>query len=263
MIKSDIKMICSDLDGTLLTYNQTVFSDHFFDIVRELYKRGIIFVPSSGRQIVSLRKLFGPVTDCCYYICSNGAVICDSNGEIIEKIVMPREDALAIAYDFIENTDGRGEVNVAGPTMCHLWSRDLGMVDRLKFIGNKYEIINDPSEVSEDIVKVSVFIPDGADKYVDRFLNKWQKYNPAIAGPYWIDTTLANKGSGVKALCNKLGIDLSQVMAFGDNYNDVSMLDIVGHPYLMSSATDELLDRYSNHTDSVEKTLEQFLNSIK
>lgn len=259
MVNKNIKMICSDLDGTLLTYNQTEFSELFFEIVRELHKRGILFVPSSGRQIVSLQKLFGPVTDCCNYVCSNGAVICDSHGDVIEKIAMPREDALAIAYEFFDNTDGRGEVNIAGATMCHLWSRDLGMVDRLKFIGNKYELIDSPEEVKEDIVKVSVFLPDGADKYINRFLDKWSKYNPAIAGPYWIDTTLANKGSGVKALCDKLGIDLSQVMAFGDNYNDVSMLDIVGHPFIMSGAAEELLLRYSNHTDSVEKSLENFL----
>ena len=37
------------------------------------------------------------------------------------------------------------------------------------------------------------------------------------------------------------------------------MLDKVGHPYLMSSAAEELLKRYSMHTDSVEKTLEDFL----
>ena len=48
-----------------------------------------------------------------------------------------------------------------------------------------------------------------------------------MAGPYWIDTTFANKGIGVRSICKTLDIALADVMAFGDNYNDVSMLDIV------------------------------------
>ena len=44
----------------------------------------------------------------------------------------------------------------------------------------------------------------------------------------WIDTTFANKGIGVRSICKTLDIALADVMAFGDNYNDVSMLDIVG-----------------------------------
>lgn len=103
---------------------------------------------------------------------------------------------------------------------------------------------------------------DGTANYVDRFLDKWKDYNPAIAGPYWIDTTLANKGTGVEALCRILDIGLSEVAAFGDNYNDVSMLDLVGQPYIMSSAAEPLLKRYANHTDSVEASLDQLLESI-
>ena len=57
---------------------------------------------------------------------------------------------------------------------------------------------------------------------------------------YWIDTTLANKGIGVQSICKILDFDLADVMAFGDNYNDVSMLDIVGHPYIMDGAVGPL-----------------------
>lgn len=257
-----IKMICSDLDGTILTYTQTEITKRMSEQIRELKERGILFVPASGRQIVSMQKLFQPVKDCCNYICSNGAVICDGEGNVLEKQAMLRERAIEIAYDFWENTDGKGEVNLAGATCCHLWSRGLGMEDRLRFIGNKYELIQKPEDIADDIVKVSVFLPDGAVNYVDRFLDKWAAYNPAIAGPYWIDTTLSNKGSGVKRLCDRLHIPLKDVVAFGDNYNDVTMLDIVGHPYIMSSATGELLERYKQHTESVEDSLDEILKGL-
>lgn len=122
------------------------------------------------------------------------------------------------------------------------------MADRVKFIGNKYKFIHDPAEIPEDIVKVSVYLHEGVEKYVDRFVPRWQQANAAVAGPYWIDTTLANKGTGVALLCKTLGITPAEVMAFGDNFNDTAMLDLVGTPYIMDSAAPALRARYPLHT---------------
>lgn len=254
-----IKMICSDLDGTILTYTQTKLSDRLFEQIRELNRRGVIFVPASGRQIISVQKLFEPVKESCYFVCSNGAVICDSNGDILEKITIPKEDAIAIADDFWNNTNGRGEVNISGAKCCHLMERGIGVVDRIKFIGASYDIVSSPDEVCEDIVKVSAFLPDGAQNYAEKFVDKWKKYNAAIAGEYWIDSTLASKGEGIKLLCDRLSILPDEVLAFGDNYNDISMLDMVGKAYIMQTATDELLDRYENHVSNVEDELDRIL----
>ena len=48
-------------------------------------------------------------------------------------------------------------------------------------------------------------------------------------------------------------------MAFGDNYNDVSMLDIVGHPYIMDGATGPLREKYPQHTPRPEDVLRSLL----
>lgn len=98
--------------------------------------------------------------------------------------------------------------------------------------------------------------------YAERFVPRWKAANCAVAGPKWIDTTLANKGTGVQALCRALGMQPENVMAFGDNYNDVAMLDLVGHPYIMQSAAPELLQRYANHTPRPEDTLAAFLEQL-
>ncbi len=70
-----IKLICSDIDGTLLQYGKKELEDEIFEQIRELHRRGILFCPASGRQYTSLRKLFAPVADCCVFICENGGVI--------------------------------------------------------------------------------------------------------------------------------------------------------------------------------------------
>jgi len=172
---------------------------------------------------------------------------------------MPRALAEEIAWDFWNNTEDLGEVMLSGENMSYLMERGHGVVDRIKFIGNNYTVITDPAQIPEDIVKVSVYLVDGVEPFVERFVPKWQQANCAVAGPKWIDTTVANKGIGVQSICRVLGIDPADVMAFGDNYNDVAMLDLVGHPYIMSTAAAELRRRYENHTPRPEDTLRAFL----
>ena len=70
-----IRLICSDIDGTLLQYGKKKLEDEIFEQIRELHRRGILFCPASGRQYTSLRKLFAPVADCCVFLCENGGVI--------------------------------------------------------------------------------------------------------------------------------------------------------------------------------------------
>lgn len=255
-----IKMICSDLDGTILTYNQKILSERLINYIRELHDRKIPFVPASGRQLISMLKLFEPVKDCCYFISCNGAAIYDCKQELVGKTVIDRDEAMKLAYSFWDETDGNGEVCIStADDCCHIMTRNKGMEDRLRYIGNTYKHISGIEQCTGDIIKISVFLADGSENYIDRFKDKWAKYNTAVAGPYWIDSTLANKGTGVEMLSNILGISLDEVVAFGDNYNDVSMLDVVKCPYIMSTATDELLDRYKNHTSSVEDTLGMIL----
>ena len=253
-----IKMICSDIDGTLLQYGRQKLEGEIFDQIRALHDRGILFCPASGRQYTSLRLLFEPVADCCVFLCENGGVLFKDEQCIAEN-PMPRALAEEIARDLWERSDSPGEVLLSGQNGAYLMERGLGMLDRIRFIGNRYKVIADPSEIPEEIVKVSVYLHEGVAPYVDRFVPRWQQANAAVAGPFWIDTTTANKGIGVQSLCRVLGIAPDEVMAFGDNFNDVSMLDIVDTPYIMDSAAPALRARYPLHTPRPEDVLRDFL----
>lgn len=254
-----IRMVCSDLDGTLLQYGRTELEPEVYELIAALADRGILFCPASGRQYTSLRALFAPVADCCAFLCENGGVLYRDEA-CIGKTPMPRDMAEAIARDMWTRSDGQGEVMLSGQNCAYLMERGLGMLHRIQEIGNRYQIIRDPSEVPEDIVKVSVYLHEGVEKYADRFVPRWQQANCAVAGPYWIDTTLANKGTGVQALCRVLGVDPGEVMAFGDNYNDTAMLDLVGTPYIMDGAAAPLRQRYPSHTPRPEPVLRALLD---
>lgn len=84
-----IRLVCSDLDGTLLQYGKKELEGEIFDQIRALHDRGILFCPASGRQYTSLRKLFAPVADCCIFLCENGGVIYKDE-LCIAKNPMPR-----------------------------------------------------------------------------------------------------------------------------------------------------------------------------
>ncbi len=87
----------------------------------------------------------------------------------------------------------------------------------------------------EEITKVSVYLHEGVESYTERFVPRWKEANCAVAGPYWIDTTFANKGNGVRSICKTLdiapdGADVNGVFSsFGTIIKTMtlSMLDIV------------------------------------
>ncbi len=254
-----IRLVLSDLDGTLLPYNSTgTLGEDTFALIRGLAARGVLFCPASGRQYASLRRLFAPVAEHCAFLCENGAAVFYKE-KLLAKTPMPRPLAEAIAWDMWQNSDGRGEVMLSGQNMAYLMSHGRGMADRIAFIGNRHTFITDPSDIPEAVTKVSLYVREGIAPYVARFVPKWQAANAAVAGPKWIDTTLANKGTGLRALCAALGFAPGEVMAFGDNYNDVAMLDIAGTPYIMDGAVPALRARYPRHTADPRTVLRAFL----
>ena len=70
-----IRLIASDIDGTLLPYDETVMPQRLFPLIRRLRERNILFCPASGRQYHSMRTLFAPVADEMCFLCENGAVL--------------------------------------------------------------------------------------------------------------------------------------------------------------------------------------------
>ena len=101
----DIRLVCSDIDGTLLQYGKKELEGEIFEQIRALHQRGIWFCPASGRQYTSLRKLFAPVADCCVFICENGGTIFKEE-QCIAKNPMPRALAEEIANDMWTRSEG-------------------------------------------------------------------------------------------------------------------------------------------------------------
>ena len=92
-----VKLIASDLDGTLLQNGAHDVNPIVFDQIRTLKEHGIMFAAASGRQYLNLRRLFTPVQDDIAYIAENGS-LCIYNEETISKGIIEQD----LAYHILD-----------------------------------------------------------------------------------------------------------------------------------------------------------------
>lgn len=250
-----IKLIACDIDGTLLQGGQTQIHPEVLAQAVRLMDRGVRFCPASGRQYTSLRRLFAPIADRMYSICENGAAIFGPGGALLQTVPMDRKLALAVCREILAAE--QCEVLISGANTSYLCPKQADIVAHVRdFVGNNVAVLNAPADTPEEILKVSAYCRQGAGPMEPVLAPKWQGiFQTAIAGEKWLDFTLADKGTGITRLCALLGIAPGEVMAFGDNYNDLPMLELVGYPYMMENAVPELRQRFPLHCFAVEEVL--------
>lgn len=259
-------LIASDIDGTLLDYECIDLPQEVFETINQLHEAGFVFCPSSGRQYSAMRKLFAPVADKLYYICENGAIIVGNGSEeqayILAGTAMEQEDFIELAMEIMNVPDC--DVIISGKTTYYLCGAKKELADDLSQSGARVKYVDSLYEIEEDIFKVTLFNYKGeAAKMRSVFAERWDdKYAVDVSGACCLDFTIDNKGTGLRAMCSFLGVDMKDTIAFGDNWNDVSMLEAAGTGYIMSSADSRLLERFPNHCKSVPETLKTYLAAL-
>lgn len=123
-LESNIRLVATDLDGTLLIGGRNLPRPEAFPIIERVCDAGVLFLAASGRQYASLRHLFEPVADRIGYLCENGGEVI-WQGETLVRHTMPRELALDICR-LIEETPGARYV-LSGER--HSYGSDPALVD--------------------------------------------------------------------------------------------------------------------------------------
>ncbi len=262
-----VRLILSDIDGTLVPYGRSAVPEALFPLVERLGEKGVLFCPASGRQYHSLRRLFAPVADRVCFLCENGAVLFgpgrEESAPVLSKTVMPRLDAeeLARAIDGLEDAD----VLISGENTSYICSCGPGLErDLAGRLGNRVVRVGDPGCIGEEIIKVSAFCPKGLEGPAAALGPRWgEAYHMAAAGPDWLDFTLADKGVGLRGLCAALGVALEEVAAFGDNWNDLPMLELAGRAWVMEGADPALKEKIPNHCGDVLSVMEELLREVE
>ncbi len=237
IIKAMIKLIASDLDGTLLPPTK-IMPEDTFTLIERLYERGAVFAPASGRQLPNLKKLFAPVLDKIAIIAENGGLVW-RNGEIIFSDPTPAEDVLR-ALKEIRKIDGLYPVLSCAdcafyedgfPKFVEVLKRSYSSEMR---VGNLESVLKDNT-----VLKISVWDALPAAEHGGKVLPPLTAGLRTIVSGYdWVDVSAAqaDKGRAFNALMENLGVRREQTVAFGDHMNDYEMLTASGKAYVTANA---------------------------
>lgn len=255
-----IRLIASDLDGTLLLNGAQTLRPGTVELIRELKKQGRIFVAASGRQYANLRRLFQGVEDEIGYICENGALVMYEGRELV-KHVIDRELGQELMKEILAREET--EVLLSGVNTCYIQPKEAAYEHHLKnVVKNNVTVVEDILAVTEPYIKISLYEKAGVDKSYEYWSEKFKgKTRVVTSGNAWLDTLQdgVDKGSAIRELGAALGISTEEMMALGDNYNDREMLKTVKYGVAMEKAPEAIKKICPYETALVEDTLREIL----
>ncbi|MDE1181267.1 Cof-type HAD-IIB family hydrolase [Paraburkholderia sp.] len=242
-------VIASDLDGTLLN------GDHQVDpftvaTVRKLEADGLKFVIATGRHycdVAGIRDLLGIRP---YLITSNGARVHSPDDEMVYANNLSPESVKRLVQPEIAGAHGRVIVNLFADD-AWLIDRDAPELLRLhQDSGFTYEVTDLRQHDGSDIAK-ALYIGDPADLAVVS-ANLAREFGDALYVTYSLPDCLevmtsdVSKGRALQFVLHRLGMSASECVAFGDNMNDIDLLETAGHPFMMNNANPDLITRLPN-----------------
>lgn len=284
-----IKCIASDMDGTLINASHEI-SQSTKDAILLAQGHGIEFLVATGRSWEEARFVLDKAGVDCPAICVNGAEIRDKNGKVLQSIGMNGTVSEEIAQIF-QAADIYFELYTPAGNFTKDVQRGIDAIVDIYHTADPTENIEEIRQsIQETFSKRSINIVDdygeifNADdcsiykflafckdeqllKKTSRQLEKIAGIHVTSSGRHNIELTHADaqKGKALKWFAEQSGISLSETMALGDNYNDLSMLEIAGYSVAMGNAEQEVKEvcRYettTNDNDGVAKAIMKALS---
>ena len=236
-----VKLVASDMDLTLLADDGSM-PPNMAERIEALDAAGITFCAASGRPLYTLRDMFGDYVDKMALLSDNGAAIW-CRGELVFKDLID----VPTYHELIDFTlaDGRGCPVVCGIEAGYLRSCDRVYDSFFRRFFTQIVYVDSLDDLDVDVNKYTVYFPDhtAEDVYAETYADAWGgRFSVTNAGREWIDmmNKHVDKGTGITRLCEHLGIATADALALGDTYNDIQMLEAVGHSYVVANAEDHM-----------------------
>ncbi|SDF90892.1 Cof-type HAD-IIB family hydrolase [Paraburkholderia phenazinium] len=240
------KVIATDLDGTLLN------GDHQVDpftvaTVRRLEAEGLRFIIATGRHyrdVAGIRDLLGVRA---YLITSNGARVHAPDDTMIYADDLPPAAVHRLVRPEITGAHGRVIVNLFADQE---WLIDRHAPELLRLhqdSGFCYEVTDLRQHDGAGIAK-ALYIGEPAD-LAPVAANLQREFGDALYVTYSLPdclevmTSNVSKGRALKFVLDRLGVETARCVAFGDNMNDIDLLETAGHPFMMNNANPDLIKR--------------------
>lgn len=262
---SQVKLVVSDMDGTLLNSKHEI-SANFLKLFNEL-KKYIHFVVASGRQYQSICYKLNTIKNDITIIAENGGII-KRAGRELASTKLPIEKVMNIIPLIREVTNSYAVL--CGKKNAYIETQDEHFISLFDEYYIEYKIVDDLTMVnSDDFLKIAIYHFESSEKFLYPSFKAYEgELQIKVSGKNWLDISHpnANKGYSLKQLQDKLGIRREETMVFGDYNNDLEMLALADFSYAMQNAIPSVkkLARFvtkSNDEQGVEFILEQLLMS--
>lgn len=271
-------IVFSDMDGTFLTSEKKV-SPRSLRALDALAARGLEFVPCTGRSLagVPAEVLAHPAVH--YAVTANGALVsrldpddpAPAASTDLRHVPLSRERALEV-WDIARGHDVTFDVFGDGNSYLR---RDV--YDRMgEFVsdphtlasmrGNRTPVDEEPEETIArvgSLERIAMYWRDPRDR--DEILAGLRRVEGiAVTRSYPINIEVmdehASKGASMRWLCERLGVPVADAVAFGDNFNDMEMIEEAGLGVAVANAEDEVraaadLVTASNDEDGVANVI--------
>jgi Cof subfamily protein (haloacid dehalogenase superfamily) len=276
-----VRLLAIDIDGTLLNH-QFEISGPDMSALRRLHAEGVEVVLVTGRRHTFALPIATQLGFDLWLISSNGAITRSLSGETFHRDLLPRETCLHLCRSMQE---------FRGNTVLTFDTEKKGAIV-LEHMRDLNSVIQRWLEKNLQFIEFVIPIEDSltTDPVQAMFCGPIARMHEALAGlaacglegkitilrtEYPVrDLSIVDvlnegcsKGHAVERWANYRGIAREQVMAIGDNYNDVEMLAFAGLPFIMGNASEELRGRgwnvtLSNEQHGVAAAIEQVMGWV-
>lgn len=265
---SKVKLVVTDMDGTLLNSKSEV-SDDFFKLYNQLKKFNIKFIAASGRQYFSIVDRFESIKKEITIVAENGAFAMHGDKELF-TLELPTE-YISKSINILRNINNVYSV-LCGKRCAYIETNDEEFISIFKNYYSEYKIVDDLTKVKDDtFFKIAAFHFECSETNIYPKVKHLEKeLQVIVSGEHWLDISHsnANKGYALNILQNDLNISKEETMVFGDYNNDLKMIELSDFSYAMENAHPNVkkaakFQTKSNDEQGVESILEQLINSRK
>lgn len=272
-----IKWCVCDMDGTLLN-SKGFISVKNKTALKKLQDKGVEIIIASGRTELMMKQYISQLNIRGHVISCNGAIVKNiEKNEIIYNKMLDKETANYIVEFFFTNkfnffvyTEDVVFSNKGNPRAKHFEKINKSLpVDQRTPI--RYFDLDNMNIIDDrDVIKI--LLVENNENLRDLVLNHLKKFSnisvvSSAKGLLDIWASNVSKGSAIKVLSEKLGIDLKNVIAFGDNYNDIELFEAVGIPIAMENAVEQikLIAKHTtltNDNDGIAYAIDHYIISL-
>ena len=243
------KLIAVDMDGTFLSDEKTYDRERFAKLYPKLQARGTRFVVASGNQYYQLKTFFDQPG--VLFLGENGAYCGTATQKLFASTFTP-DHAKKVLEALLQIPELK--LSICGENSAYI-RRSEGQVwiDDTRRYYTRLAVVDNFDQLPDDnILKFAMGCPpEQTDAIVAQIKEATKGLAvPTSSGHGDIDVIQpgVNKAAGLKRLGQSLGIDLSEMCAFGDGGNDLEMLQEVGLGVAMQNADPQVAAIADDHT---------------